>query len=78
MITGAAFSMHVYCDYHRQFEQARYRPHPEEAVAETRAQCIAQLRKEGWIMGKFHKCPECVAEKRTEVVGEMREYLGGD
>ena len=79
MLTGC-YSIDAYCDYHKALEDidpvsgiGRYRPHPHQAVGETNGQCRKALRKMGWVLGPvWHKCPECVAEKRTEVVGEMR------
>ena len=73
MISGACYSMMVYCDFHQALEGRRYRPNPGEVTGRNHGQCMKELREAGWVMGReFHKCPDCVAERRTEIVGEMR------
>jgi len=62
------YKVDVYCDYHSQMEGGRWRPDPDIATGDTRGACIRELRADGWLIGKTHKCPACVAERRTDPI----------
>lgn len=59
MSEASGYSLHLYCDQENPAHGFTQFPH--QYTGETRAECVKQARKEGWVFhrdGK-HSCPQC-------------------